>query len=81
MIVKLKNELYNMLNNSIAKKYIKPMTILNPKYVEVCIEEDDMLNIREWACDELQKKGFDETYALTNEGENLEELIDIFIGK
>ncbi|MBO4581848.1 MAG: hypothetical protein J5701_06150 [Bacteroidales bacterium] len=81
MIVKLKNELYNMLNNSIAKKYIKSMTILNPKYVKVCIEEDDMLNIREWACDELQKKGFDETYALTNEGENLEELIDIFIGK
>lgn len=34
--------------------------------------------IRDWASDELQRKGFDINYELTPEGKMLEELIDLF---
>jgi hypothetical protein len=42
------------------------------------VDEDIADEIRDWASEELQKKGFDIDYELTPEGKILEELIDAF---
>jgi len=42
------------------------------------VDEDTADEIRDWASDKLQKKGFDVNYELTDEGKILEELIDLF---
>lgn len=44
----------------------------------LCIDEDDMNIVRDLALKKMQEVGFDENYKLTNEGEMLEEIIDLF---
>jgi hypothetical protein len=47
----------------------------------VRIDEDTADEIRDLAGEELQKKGFDSNYELTQDGKMLEELIDVFYKK
>lgn len=82
MITKLNRNQFDYLNHSLSKE---EMSSLMPKLVGekkqfVFIEVDeDMANIiRDWASDELQKKGFDINDELNSDGKILEELIDIF---
>ena len=46
----------------------------------VIIEVDEATadEIRDWASEKLQEKGFDKNYELTPEGKILEELVDVF---
>jgi len=48
------------------------------QFVLIEIDEETADEIRDWASNELQKKGFDINYELTPEGQTLEELIDLF---
>jgi hypothetical protein len=47
----------------------------------VRIDEDTADEIRDLVGEQLQKKGFDSNYELTQDGKMLEELIDVFYKK
>lgn len=48
------------------------------EFTVINLNEDIADEIRDWAGEELQEKGFDENYEPNKEGEILENLIDIF---
>jgi len=48
------------------------------QYILLNIDEDTAENIRDWASEELQRKGFDVNCELTDEGKILESLVDSF---
>ena len=82
MIVKLNKKQFDYLNCSLTEKeklILKQNRINeNNKFVFIDIDENAANIIRDWASEELQKKGFDINYDLTLEGEILEDLIDLF---
>jgi len=82
MIVKLNKNQFDYLDNSLSDHRPDLKSELHIKkedqYVFVEINEDVADEIRDWAGEELQKKGFDFNYELTSQGKILEELIDAF---
>ncbi|WP_425637962.1 hypothetical protein ACPUEN_00920 [Algoriphagus yeomjeoni] len=82
MIVKLNRNQYDYLDYSLSEQQpdlkLKLQNRKEDKFVFVEVDEDVADEIRDWAGEELQKKGFDLDYELTSEGKILEELIDAF---
>lgn len=83
MIVKLNKNQFDYLSYSLSEE----QEILRLKLKEVGkenqfvlleVDEETADEIRDWASDELQRKGFDINYELTSEGKILEELVDLF---
>ncbi|WP_303315358.1 hypothetical protein Q4Q34_15430 [Flavivirga abyssicola] len=51
---------------------------LKKSRLDVCFHENQIENIRDWASEQLQVKGFDSDYELNENGKVLESLIDSF---
>ena len=63
----------NQLNfNSLSVK------LINNNYFSLTLDQDQAIEIREWALDKLPEFGFDKDYNLTDEGKLLDEIIDKF---
>lgn len=83
MIIKLNKNQFDFLSYSLAEKYeplrlkLKQVSKEN-QFIIMEVDEETADEIRDWAGDELQKKGFDINYDLTSDGKILEELIDLF---
>lgn len=83
MIVKLNKNQFDYLSYSLSEEQellrlkLKEISQEN-QFVLIEIDEETADEIRDWASDELQRKGFDINYELTPEGKTLEELIDLF---
>lgn len=84
MIVKLNKNQFDYLSYSLSEEQealrlkLKEVSKENNQFVLIEIDEETADEIRDWASDELQRKGFDITYELTSEGKIIEELIDLF---
>lgn len=83
MIIKLNKNQFDFLSYSLAEKHeplrlrLKQVNKEN-QFIIMEVDEGTADGIRDWAGDELQKKGFDINYDLTSDGKILEELIDLF---
>lgn len=83
MRVKLNKNQFDYLSYSLSEEQellslkLKDVSQEN-QFVHIEIDEETADEIRDWASDELQRKGFDINYELTQEGKILEELIDLF---
>ena len=83
MIIKLNKNQFDFLSYSLAEKHeplrlrLKQVSKEN-QFIIMKVDEGTADEIRDWAGDELQKKGFDINYDLTSDGKILEELIDLF---
>lgn len=71
----LKSEL-SKINSQIVEKLASYES--NENVIIINLDDDDMIDIRDWASEELQKVGFDESYNLTPSGKILDRFIDIF---
>ena len=82
MVIKLNKNQFDYLNNNFSEQRpdIKSKLQIRKKGHFILIEVDENIvnKIRDWAGEELQKKGFDLNYELTSKGKILEELIDVF---
>lgn len=82
MVITLNKKQFDYLNDSLLEKQelikMRLQVIEESRHTLIEIDEDTADEIRDWANEELQRKGFDINYALTKEGEMLESLIDIF---
>ncbi|WP_291530700.1 hypothetical protein [Bacteroides sp. UBA939] len=82
MIAKLNKNQFDYLKYSLSKEEISKLKLIHVdnenQFVSIEVDEDIADRIRDWASDELQKKGFDINYELNYDGKLLEELIDIF---
>ena len=82
MIVKLNKKQFDYLNDGLSQKEILKLKVKHEskenQFVFIEIDDDTVDKIRDWASDQLQRKGFDSNYELTPEGELLENLIDEF---
>jgi hypothetical protein len=83
MMVKLNKNQFDYLSYSLSEEQEKlrlKLKEVSKEYQFVVLEIDEATadEIRDWASDELQRKGFDINYELTSEGKILEELIDLF---
>lgn len=83
MIVKLNKNQFDYLSYSLSEEHevLKSKLKLTRKenhLVIIEVDENTADEIRDWASDELQRKGFDINYELTAEGKILEGLIDAF---
>lgn len=82
MIIKLNINQFEYLDDSVFKSKESLRFKLHVKkegnFAFIEIDEDVADEIRDWASEELQKRGFDKNYQLTPEGKILEELIDSF---
>ncbi len=83
MIVKLNKNQFEYLNYILSEEQellrLKLKEISQEKqFVFIEIDEETADEIRDWAGDELQRKGFNINYELSPEGKTLEELIDLF---
>lgn len=82
LIVKLNKNQFDYLSDALSEE----QEVLRLKLdirdeghsIIIEVDEDTADEIRDWASLELQKKGFDINYELTNDGKILEELIDAF---
>jgi len=82
-MVKLNKNQFDYLSYSLSEEQEKlrlKLKEVSKEYQFVVLEIDEATadEIRDWASDELQRKGFDINYELTSEGKILEELIDLF---
>lgn len=83
MKVKLTKNVFEYLCYSLIKKQellqfkLKEITKKNQSVI-LEIDEATADEIRDWASEELQEKGFDINYKFTDEGKILIELIDLF---
>lgn len=81
MTIQLTNKQYLYLKKYLSddlKDAIRKIEYSNDKTtINVLIDEETADLIRDWAGHRLQQVGFDIRYNLTDEGETLEELIDI----
>ncbi|MPT35427.1 MAG: hypothetical protein E2604_10145 [Flavobacterium sp.] len=83
MIIKLSKNQFDYLGYSLSEEQ-EVLTLklkeIRKENQSVIIEVDEATadEIRDWASEKLQEKGFDENYELTPEGKILEELIDVF---
>lgn len=82
MTVKLTKKQFDYLSYSFSEKQenVRPKLQIEKEdvFFYVNVDETSADEIRDWANEELQKKGFDINYKLTYEGKILEELIDAF---
>ncbi|HTN36794.1 MAG TPA: hypothetical protein VL053_06940 [Arachidicoccus sp.] len=83
MIIKLSKNQFDYLGYSFSEdqKVLRlKLKEIRKENQSVIIEVDESTvdEIRDWASEELQKKGFDINYELTDEGKILEALIDAF---
>jgi hypothetical protein len=82
MIVKLNKKQFDYLNSGLSEEEKLKLKLKHigkeSQIVFIEIDDDTADKMRDWASDELQKKGFDLNYELTPEGELLEILIDEF---
>jgi hypothetical protein len=78
MYIKLSKQDFGYLMQNC--KFIKSMSIVyeNNTLVKISIDEKEADDIREWALDELEFRGFDENYELNKNGQILERLVDLF---
>lgn len=83
MIVKLTKNQFDYLSYSLSEERealslkLRQVSKESP-FIIIKVDENTADEIRDWASDELQRKGFDINYELTPEGKILEELIDLF---
>jgi len=83
MIVKLNKNQFDYLSYGLSEEQealrlrLKQVNKENQFFI-IDIDEETADEIREWASDGLQRKGFDINYELTPEGKIFEELIDLF---
>lgn len=81
MTAKLREDQFDYLNHNLfedqAALISKFRVIKTSKFVFIDIDDDTAIHIRDWASDELQRKGFGINYELTPEGKILAELIDL----
>lgn len=78
MKIKLSIEVYNYLSqNTDINKFSSIMEKIN-NIIWIAIEEDNIDIIRDWAMEKQILVGYDVNYDLTEEGQFLQEIIDIF---
>ncbi|WP_138480570.1 hypothetical protein [Dyadobacter bucti] len=83
MIIKLNKNQFDYLIYSLSEEQnllrlkLKKVSQEN-QFVFIEIDEETSDEIRDWASDELQRRGFDINYELTPDGKILEDLIDLF---
>ncbi len=83
MIIKLNKNQFDYLSYSLSEEQnllrlkLKKVSQEN-HFVFIEIDEETSDEIRDWASDELQRRGFDINYELTPDGKILEDLIDLF---
>lgn len=83
MIIKLNKNQFDYLSYSLAEEHealrlrLKQINKEN-QFIIIEIDEETADEIRDWAGDKLQRKGFNINYELTSEGKVLEKLIDLF---
>ncbi|PQL91272.1 hypothetical protein [Apibacter adventoris] len=83
MIIKLSKNQFDYLHYSLAEENEALILKLNQvskenRFFILEVDEETADEIRDWAANELQIKGFDINYELTPEGKILEDLIDLF---
>ena len=82
MVVKLNTKLYNYIENTLLKEkeYLKAKLEVSKQQqqLHIFLDEDTSDEIRDWASERQQILGFDEEYNLNQEGEILDELINVF---
>jgi hypothetical protein len=80
MIIKLNKNQFVYLNDRFSEQEALRLKEARneTQFIILEIDEETADKIRDWASDELQRKGFDKNYELTSEGKMLEELIDLF---
>lgn len=83
MIIKLSKNQFDYLHFSLAEENEALILKLNQvskenRFFILEVDEETADEIRDWAANELQIKGFDINYELTPEGKILEDLIDLF---
>ena len=80
MIVRLSRSQLDFLKYNLAtvQDVFRANVIEENQSVVVEVDEETADEIRDWALDQLQIRGFDINYELTSEGKLLEEIIDLF---
>ncbi|WP_026750521.1 hypothetical protein [Sediminibacterium sp. C3] len=78
MIVKLSANQYEFLKNTLGKERSDLFKHLsNGNGVAIGINDEVVIEIRDWVGEKLQKEGFDENYELNENGKILEQLEDL----
>lgn len=78
MKIKLSIEVYNYLSqNTDINKFSSIMEKID-NIIWIAIEEDNIDIIRDWVMEKQILVGYDVNYDLTEEGQFLQEIIDIF---
>jgi len=82
MIIKLNQKQFDYLKDGFSEEEMLELKLKHVgkenQFVFIEIDKTTAEKVREWASDELQKKGFDINYELAQDGELLEGLIDVF---
>ena len=82
MLVKLDKTLFDFLISKLNQENSETISKLNyevnAETNTLTLDEDTADEIRDWAGEELQKVGFNKNYEITEEGEKLERIIDLF---
>lgn len=83
MIVKLTKPQFKYLNDNFNNEEQRSLLLKSrseERGIYIFLEVDRVAadEIRDWAETELQKRGFDINYELTQEGEILENFVDLF---
>ena len=74
MKIKLSKKEYDYL---LKHNKVSNDMIAKESSIVVDFEEDYLIDLHDWVNDQLQVTGFDENYELNNEGEILDNLVDI----
>jgi hypothetical protein len=78
MIVKLNSNQYDFLKNTLGQERSDLFKHLsNGNGVALGINDEVVIEIRDWVGEKLQKEGFDENYELNEHGKILEQLEDL----
>lgn len=78
MIVKLNSNQYDFLKNTLGQERSDLFKHLsNGNGVALGINDEVVIEIRDWIGEKLQKDGFDENYELNEQGKILEQLEDL----
>ena len=80
MKVKLKENHLKFLEKHLKKEHPKLYEDLNKNILSIVFELNDDLSIkiRDWCGDKLQLIGFDENWELNENGEIIDDLVDVF---
>lgn len=78
MYIKLRKNEFDYLIKHYKFADLISICLQNQNFIKVYVDVNIAENIREWALDELESKGFDEEYNLNPDGKILQSLVDLF---